>query len=187
MSGCEKYSGKVLQSQKDFAYLLLPKIANHTGSQITYTTADKAGLLFDDSTLVGSRSLARLGGSASLYIFHTANFFRTMPKTEKVSAGAPGVPDATANARKRVSKPAQAKPIYKVSILSKILHEKFAKSGNVCIFVMRDRCNCINKVHILRFIALSLCPLLLMQLCRSRKLDWGNASFLLPLTYQTFN
>lgn len=96
---------------ENFTNIVLPKIANHTGSQITYeTTADKAGLLFDDSTLVGSRSLARLGGSASLYIIHTANFFRTMPKTEKVSAGAPGVPDATANARKRVSKPVQAKP-----------------------------------------------------------------------------
>lgn len=35
---------------------------------------------------------------------------------ENLAAGAPGVPDATANARKRVSKPVQAKPIYKVSI-----------------------------------------------------------------------
>jgi hypothetical protein len=126
MSGCEKYSGKVLQSQKDFAYLLLPKIANHTGSQITYeTTADKAGLLFDDSTLVGSRSLARLGGSASLYIIHTANFFRTMPKTEKVSAGAPGVPDATANARKRVESILKLSNEEIANTLSNLTHEQY--------------------------------------------------------------
>ena len=128
-SGCENILRADLVKSENFTNIVLPKIANHTGSQITYeTTADKAGLLFDDSTLVGSRSLARLGGSASLYIIHTANFFRTMPKTEKVSAGAPGAPDATANARKRVSKPVQAKPTkryYQVSI--------YAKRNDICV------------------------------------------------------
>lgn len=129
MDGCENIRMKSLQSQNDFVRLPLPRIANLTGSQITYeTTADKAELLFDDSTLVGSRFLAELGGSASLYISHIANFFRTMPRTEKVSAGAPGASTATVSARKRASKPVQAKPIkryYQVTI--------YAKRGDLCV------------------------------------------------------
>ena len=93
--------GKSLQSQNDFIYLPLPNIVNLTSSRITYKTADKAGLLFDDSTLVGSQCLATLGGSASCYI-HIANFFQTMPNTEKVSEDARGASDATANIRNHV-------------------------------------------------------------------------------------
>ena len=128
IDGCENIRMKSLQSQNDFVCLPLPKIANLTGSQITYeTTADKAGLLFDESTPVGSRSLAREGGPASL-LYTIANFFRTMPKTEKVSAGAPGASTATVSARKRASKPVQAKPIkryYQVTI--------YAKRGDLCV------------------------------------------------------
>lgn len=126
MSGCENILRADLVKSENFTNIVLPKIANHTGSQITYeTTADKAGLLFDDSTLVGSRSLARLGGSASLYIFHTANFFRTMPKTGKVSAGAPGVPDATANARKRVESILKLSNEEIANTLSNLTHEQY--------------------------------------------------------------
>lgn len=124
-SGCENIYGKVLQSQKDFAYLLLPNTENRIDSQITYTTADKAGLLFEVSTYVDSRCLATLGGSASLYISHIANFFRTMPNTEKVSAGAPGVPDATANARKRVESILKLSNEEIANTLSNLTHEQY--------------------------------------------------------------
>lgn len=125
MSGCENIYGEVLQSQKDFAYLLLPNTENRIDSQITYTTADKAGLLFEVSTYVDSRCLATLGGSASLYISHIANFFRTMPNTEKVSAGAPGVPDATANARKRVESILKLSNEEIANTLSNLTHEQY--------------------------------------------------------------
>lgn len=124
-SGCENIYGEVLQSQKDFAYLLLPNTENRIDSQITYTTADKAGLLFEVSTYVDSRCLATLGGSASLYISHIANFFRTMPNTEKVSAGAPGVPDATANARKRVESILKLSNEEIANTLSNLTHEQY--------------------------------------------------------------
>lgn len=123
-SGCENIYGEVLQSQKDFAYLLLPNTENRIDSQITYTTADKAGLLFEVSTYVDSRCLATLGGSASLYISHIANFFRTMPNTEKVSAGAPGVPDATANARNSVESILRLSNEEIANTFSRLTHEQ---------------------------------------------------------------
>lgn len=61
--------------------------------------------------------------------------------------------------------------------------KKFAKSKYTRIFVMRDRCNLHHKVHIER--SIKRCPLSTsaMQLCRSRKLNRGNALF---CTYSNF-
>lgn len=108
----KKYDNN-LQSQKDFSSLLLPRIADLTESRITYKdTANKAGSLSDNSTSVGLRFLAELQRGLALFVYVLQlTFFQRMPRIEKVSAGAPGVPTATVSARKRASKPVQAKPI----------------------------------------------------------------------------
>lgn len=99
----KKYDNN-LQSQKDFSSLLLPRIADLTESRITYKdTANKAGSLSDNSTSVGLRFLAELQRGLALFVYVLQlTFFQRMPRIEKVSAGAPGVPDATANARNSV-------------------------------------------------------------------------------------
>lgn len=125
MSGCENILRADLVKSENFTNIVLPNTENRIDSQITYTTADKAGLLFEVSTYVDSRCLATLGGSASLYISHIANFFRTMPNTEKVSAGAPGVPDATANARKRVESILKLSNEEIANTLSNLTHEQY--------------------------------------------------------------
>lgn len=84
-----------LQSQKDFAYLPLPRSAkfNELAENI-FTTAYKAGFLRQVYSL-GLQILADFkGGSPFLYTYET-NFFLKMPRSEKVSDGAPGVPDAS--------------------------------------------------------------------------------------------
>ena len=67
-----------------------------------FTTADKAGLLSDNSSSEVLRCLATIRGLASLFI-HPANFFQKMPNNEKVSAqGNNSTHTATADARNSV-------------------------------------------------------------------------------------
>ena len=101
----------------NIAIFVVPRTVDGTSSQNYISqTANKAGSLFDDSTLVGSRFLAELGGLASYCITYLQTFFRKMPRTEKVSKGAQGVSRATVNARNRVTSSVQTQSIYKVSI-----------------------------------------------------------------------
>ena len=112
-SGCEN----ILRADLVKSEILPIFVMRQSGQQITnyifYTADNRAGSCV--LSLRAGHSVARKGGSSFLYIYAT-NLCTQMRQSEKVSAGAPGVPDATANARKRVSKPAQAKPIYKVSL-----------------------------------------------------------------------
>ena len=48
-----------------------------------------------------------------------------MPRSEKVSAGAPGVPDATANARKRVESILKLSNEEIANTLSNLTHEQY--------------------------------------------------------------
>ena len=78
-------------------------VMRQSGQQITnyifYTADNRAGSCV--LSLRAGHSVARKGGSSFLYIYAT-NFCTQMRQSEKVSAGAPGVPDATANARNSV-------------------------------------------------------------------------------------
>ena len=125
MDGCENIRMKSLQSQNDFVRLPLPRSGKHTTKNIFTTAYNRAG-----SCVLSLRAyhfLAEKGGSSFLYIYAT-NFCTQMPRSEKVSAGAPGASTATVSARKRASKPVQAKPIkcyYQVTI--------YAKRGDLCV------------------------------------------------------
>ena len=122
----KKYDNN-LQSQKDFSSLLLPRIADLTESRITYKdTANKAGSLSDNSTTVGLRFLAELQRGLALFVYVLQlTFFQRMPRIEKVSAGAPGVPDATANARKRVESILKLSNEEIANTLSNLTHEQY--------------------------------------------------------------
>ena len=107
MSGCEKILRADLVKSENFTNIVLPNSGQQITNYIFYTADNRAGSCV--LSLRADHCLATKWGSSFLYIYAT-NFCTQMPNSEKVSAGAPGVPDATANARKRVSKPVQAKP-----------------------------------------------------------------------------
>lgn len=119
MSGSVKNMGTDLVKSKTLLNIVMPNSAkfNRQARHIFYT-ADKAGFLRQ----VYSIRLALFGDiqrELASFVIPITNFFLTMPNSEKVSAVAQGASIATANARKRVSKPVQAKPIkhyYQVEI-----------------------------------------------------------------------
>lgn len=115
-SGCENILRADLVKSET-----LPIFVVRTGCRLTeysqdiFSTADKAALL--RRFYFGSLDrFAKLQERVALFCISIFQIFSRMRTGENLAAGAPGVPDATANARKRVSKPVQAKPIYKVSI-----------------------------------------------------------------------
>ena len=89
-----------LDNIQTLCIFVLPKTAEISESERNiFYSVNKAGSLYDNSSSEVLRSLARLGGLASfLYI---ANFFHTMPKTEKVSEDARGASNATRNPAKK--------------------------------------------------------------------------------------
>ena len=190
MSGSEKNIVSGVAMSGNIAIFVVPRTVNCTSSQNYISqTANKAGSLFDDSTLVGSRFLAELGGLASYCITYLQTFFRKMPRTEKVSKGAQGVSSATVNARNRVTSSVQTQSIYKVSIhaLSKILHKLFAKSGKVCTFEVREHCNySSNKVHTKRLIRRCPCLTSILHSCGVLAKQMGQRLFFVPI-YQPLN
>ena len=99
MSGCENILRADLVKSENFTNIVLPRSGQQITNYIFYTADNRAGSCV--LSLRADHFLAEKGGSSFLYIYAT-NFCTQMPRSEKVSAGAPGVPDATANARKRV-------------------------------------------------------------------------------------
>jgi hypothetical protein len=99
MSGCENILRADLVKSENFTNIVLPRSGQQITNYIFYTANNRAGSCV--LSLRADHFLAEKGGSSFLYIYAT-NFCTQMPRSEKVSAGAPGVPDATANARKRV-------------------------------------------------------------------------------------
>ena len=125
MSGCENILRADLVKSENFTNIVLPRSGQQITNYIFYTANNRAGSCV--LSLRADHFLAEKGGSSFLYIYAT-NFCTQMPRSEKVSAGAPGVPDATANARNSVSKPVQAKPTkryYQVTI--------YAKRNDICV------------------------------------------------------
>ena len=111
------FSPESFGNTERFRMFVMPNIASRIGSRITYETADKAGLLLDDSTCVGSRCLATSWGSASCYI-HIANFFLTMPNTGKVSS-------------KTVKNSSRTASIYQVTIEGYVNYQEDTRYGLV--------------------------------------------------------
>lgn len=110
MSGSVKNMGTDLVKSKTLLNIVMPNSAkfNRQARHIFYT-ADKAGFLRQ----VYSIRLALFGDiqrELASFVIPITNFFLTMPNSEKVSAVAQGASIATVSARKRVSKPVQAKP-----------------------------------------------------------------------------
>ena len=98
-SGCENILRADLVKSENFTNIVLPNSGQQITNYIFYTADNRAGSCV--LSLRADHCLATKGGSSFLYIYAT-NFCTQMPNSEKVSAGAPGAPDATANARKRV-------------------------------------------------------------------------------------
>lgn len=82
----KKYNNS-LQSQKGFASLLLPRVADLTESRVTYKDAAyKAGSLSDNSTSVGLRFLAELQRGLALFVYVLQlTFFRKCQESEKLA------------------------------------------------------------------------------------------------------
>lgn len=127
-SGCENIYGEVLQSQKDFAYLLLPNRRRLTKARQQHiSTADTADSLrrFYFGSLDG---LATFKGGQPLFAIPITQILSRMPNRENLTANAQGASTSTANARNSVSKPVQAKPTkryYQVTI--------YAKRNDICV------------------------------------------------------
>lgn len=99
MSGCENILLADLVKSETLPIFVMRQSGQQITNYIFYTANNRAGSCV--LSLRAGHSVARKGGSSFLYIYAT-NFCTQMRQSEKVSAGAPGVPDATANARKRV-------------------------------------------------------------------------------------
>lgn len=99
MSGCENILRVDLVKSETLPIFVMRQSGQQITNYIFYTANNRAGSCV--LSLRAGHSVARKGGSSFLYIYAT-NFCTQMRQSEKVSAGAPGVPDATANARKRV-------------------------------------------------------------------------------------
>lgn len=98
-SGCENILRVDLVKSETLPIFVMRQSGQQITNYIFYTANNRAGSCV--LSLRAGHSVARKGGSSFLYIYAT-NFCTQMRQSEKVSAGAPGVPDATANARKRV-------------------------------------------------------------------------------------
>lgn len=100
-------------------------VMRQSGQQITnyifYTADNRAGSCV--LSLRAGHSVARKGGSSFLYIYAT-NFCTQMRQSEKVSAGAPGVPDATANARNSVESILRLSNEEIANTFSRLTHEQ---------------------------------------------------------------
>lgn len=102
MSGCENILRADLVKSENFTNIVLPNRRRLTKARQEHIyTAGKADSLrrFYFGSLDG---LATFKGGQPLFIVFIAQILSRMPNRENLAAGAPGVPDATANARKRV-------------------------------------------------------------------------------------
>ena len=99
MSGCENILRADLVKSETLPIFVMRQSGQQITNYIFYTANNRAGSCV--LSLRAGHSVARKGGSSFLYIYAT-NFCTQMRQSEKVSAGAPGASDATANARKRV-------------------------------------------------------------------------------------
>lgn len=122
MSGCENILRADLVKSENFTNIVLPRSGQQITNYIFYTADNRAGSCV--LSLRADHFLAEKGGSSFLYIYAT-NFCTQMPRSEKVSAGAPGVPDATANARKRVESILKLSNEEIANTLSNLTHEQY--------------------------------------------------------------
>lgn len=122
MSGCENILLADLVKSENFTNIVLPNSGQQITNYIFYTADNRAGSCV--LSLRADHCLATKGGSSFLYIYAT-NFCTQMPRSEKVSAGAPGVPDATANARKRVESILKLSNEEIANTLSNLTHEQY--------------------------------------------------------------
>ena len=122
MSGCENILRADLVKSENFTNIVLPRSGQQITNYIYYTADNRAGSCV--LSLRADHFLAEKGGSSFLYIYAT-NFCTQMPRSEKVSAGAPGVPDATANARKRVESILKLSNEEIANTLSNLTHEQY--------------------------------------------------------------
>ena len=122
MSGCENILRADLVKSENFTNIVLPRSGQQITNYIFYTADNRAGSCV--LSLRADHFLAEKGGSSCLYIYAT-NFCTQMPRSEKVSAGAPGVPDATANARKRVESILKLSNEEIANTLSNLTHEQY--------------------------------------------------------------
>lgn len=122
MSGCENILRADLVKSENFTNIVLPRSGQQITNYIFYTADNRAGSCV--LSLRADHFLAEKGGSSFLYIYAT-NFCTQMPRSEKVSSGAPGVPDATANARKRVESILKLSNEEIANTLSNLTHEQY--------------------------------------------------------------
>lgn len=125
MSGCENILRADLVKSETLPIFVVPRCRRFTQSQTNIqATANKAGLFFGRFHFGDLDILADFQkGLASFVIYIPQIFVSKMPRCDKnLTVNAQGASTSTVNARKRVSKPVQAKPTkryYQVSIYAK--------------------------------------------------------------------
>lgn len=98
MSGCEKYLRTNLVKSNTLPIFVVRQSDNRIAKNIFYTANRRVPVILPFRwSLCRKKKGARL-----LFVYTQLTFDLKMRQSEKVSAGAQGVPDATANARKRV-------------------------------------------------------------------------------------
>ena len=121
-SGCENILRADLVKSETLPIFVMRQSGQQITNYIFYTANNRAGSCV--LSLRAGHSVARKGGSSFLYIYAT-NFCTQMRQSEKVSAGAPGVPDATANARKRVESILKLSNEEIANTLTNLTHEQY--------------------------------------------------------------
>ena len=120
-SGCEKYLRTNLVKSNTLPIFVVRQSDNRIAKNIFYTANRRVPVILPFRwSLCRKKKGARL-----LFVYTQLTFDLKMRQSEKVSAGTPGVPDATANARKRVESILRLSNEEIANTLSNLTHEQY--------------------------------------------------------------
>lgn len=121
MSGCENILRADLVKSNTLPIFVVRQSDNRIAKNIFYTANRRVPVILPFRwSLCRKKKGARL-----LFVYTQLTFDLKMRQSEKVSAGAPGVPDATANARKRVESILKLSNEEIANTLSNLTHEQY--------------------------------------------------------------
>lgn len=121
MSGCENILRTDLVKSETLPIFVMRQSDNRIAKNIFYTANRRVPVILPFRwSLCRKKKGARL-----LFVYTQLTFDLKMRQSEKVSAGAPGVPDATANARKRVESILKLSNEEIANTLSNLTHEQY--------------------------------------------------------------
>ena len=139
-SDCEKYLRTNLVKSNTLPIFVVRQSDNRIAKNIFYTANRRVPVILPFRwSLCRKKKGARL-----LFVYTQLTFDLKMRQSEKVSAGAPGVPDATANARNSVESILRLSNEEIADTLSRLTHEQLIEVAPFfrVVFCLIECCQC---------------------------------------------